>query len=160
MAAAERPRGMTHVSSFPNVDDALAALQAAAIAAIAAGNKEAAAHFAASHSQLLSALIAEGFAPQAQTAAVRSGVQQSQPPQNPPRKPRAAAAAHPARRWGPDKSKWENSKGRRFRIRSDACKTTSTETVQTGNTSAEQVQVAGTPAESTDTPAPAPQAAP
>ena len=146
------------MSSFPNADT-LAAIQAAAIAAIAAGNKEAADRFAASHSHLLSALIADGFAPQAQTAAVRSGVQQSKPPQNPPRKWRTAAPAHPARKWGSDKYQWDNSVGRRRRERRDAFKTESAETVQTGNTSAEQVQAAGPPAESTDTTIPAPHAA-
>ena len=105
------------------------------------------------------AQIDERFAPPAQTAAVRSGVQQSKPPQNPPRKWRTAAPAHPARKWGSDKYQWDNSVGRRRRERRDAFKTESAETVQTGNTSAEQVQAAGPPAESTDTPAPAIQAA-
>ena len=66
------------------------------------------------------AQIEERFAPQAQTAAVRLGVQQSKPPQNPPRKWRTAAPAHPARKWGLDKYQWDNSEGRRRRQRRDA----------------------------------------
>jgi hypothetical protein len=141
--------GMTRVASFPYADF-LAALGAAELAAV---TKEGAVHFAAMQNHLHLAQIEERF------AAVRSGVQQSQPPQNPPRKWRTAAPAHPARKWGLDKYQWNNSEGRRRRQRRDAFRTKSTETVQTGNTSAEQVRAVGTPAESTDTTTPAPQAA-
>jgi len=143
------------VTSFPYAD-MMATLWAAELAAV---TKEGAVHFAAMQNHLHLAQIDERFAPPAQTAAVRSGVQQSQPPQTPPRKWRTAAPAHPARKWGSDKYQWDNSVGRRRRERRDASKTKSAEMVQTGNTSAEQVRTAGPPAESTDTTTPAPQAA-